>query len=58
MFASAFVVKNVKNWGQHSTVVAFMLPDPAAPGSIPGIPKFFSEKKLSMLPRLNDSAAA
>ena len=27
--------------GQHSTVVAFALPDPAAPGSNPGIPDFF-----------------
>ena len=29
--------------GQHSTVVALALPDPAAPGLIPGIPENFSE---------------
>ena len=23
----------------HSTVVAFMLPDPAVPGSLPGVPE-------------------
>ena len=44
--------------GQHSTVVAFTLPDPTEPGSIPGVPEIFSEKKLSMFPRLIDSAAA
>ena len=27
--------------GQHSTVVAFALPDPAASGLNPGIPEFF-----------------
>ena len=26
--------------------LAYLLPDPAAPGSIPSIPKFFSEEKL------------
>ena len=31
---------------------------PAATGLIPGVPKTFSNKKLSMLPRLIDGAAA
>ena len=30
--------------GWHTTVVAFALPDPAAPGSNPGVPEIFSEK--------------
>ena len=32
--------------GRHSTVVAFTLPDPAAPGSIPCVPKIFPRKKI------------
>ena len=43
-------------------MVAFVLPDPAAPGSNPGIPEIFSERifreKLSMLLRLIDGAVA
>jgi len=35
---------NLGTVGRHSTVVAFALPDPAAPGSNPGVPDIFSEK--------------
>ena len=50
--------------GPHSTLDIILASHPAAPGSNPGIPEFFSEKyffpekKLLMLPRLIDSAAA
>ena len=48
--------------GRYSTVVAFALPDPADPGSIPGVPEIFSEmifrQKLSMLPGLIDGVVA
>ena len=44
---------------QHSgSVRASGATDPAAPGLNPGVPKKFSEEKLSMLLRLIDSAAA
>ena len=35
--------------GQHSTVVAFALPDAAAPGSIPGVPEIFFEMKKKIV---------
>ena len=35
--------------GQHSTVVAFMLHNPAAPGSNLGVTKIFSERFFSLL---------
>ena len=48
--------------GSIAQWLAFALPDPAAPGLIPDVPDFFprifSEKTLSMLPRLTDSAGA
>ena len=37
--------------GQHSTEVAYLLPDPASPALIPSLPKKNSQKKLSMLLR-------
>ena len=38
--------------------LAFLLPDPATPGSIPtAFPKIFQKKKLLMLPRLINGAA-
>ena len=38
-------------------MLAYFLPDPAALGSIPGIPVIFSEEKLSKLLRLTKGAA-
>ena len=38
--------------------LALVLLDPAALVLIPGIPRFFPENKLSMLPRFIDRAAA
>ena len=50
-------VKKLGSWGQHSKRITNLLLDPAAMGSIPSVPKKFSEEKLSMLLRLINGAA-
>ena len=37
--------------------IAYLLPDPAAPGLIPSVPKIFGEEKLSMLVWLINGAS-
>ena len=46
----------INGGGLHSIMDSVLAMHPAAPGSIPGVPKIFSE--FLMLPRLTDSAAA